>query len=102
VKRRVVFTDQARQQASDAHEWWMANRAAAPFAFIDELDEAREKLSTAPNSGPRVKRFGDVRQLLLPKTRYHLYYVHHEEKRVVEILSVWSAVRGKKPPVKRR
>jgi hypothetical protein len=40
-----------------------------------------------------------VRRLYLPATRYHVYYVHEPELHQVVILAVWSAVRGKGPPL---
>ncbi|HKC83500.1 MAG TPA: hypothetical protein VKD46_05840, partial [bacterium] len=36
-----------------------------------------------------------MRRLLLPGTRYHLYYVYDQEASECVILAVWSAVRGR-------
>ena len=37
----------------------------------------------------------NVRRVLLRATRYHVYYVVHDE--AVIVLSVWSALRGTEP-----
>jgi len=38
-----------------------------------------------------------LRRLLLPRSRYHVCYVHDSENDEVAILAVWSAVRGRGP-----
>ena len=43
-----------------------------------------------------------VRRLLLPKTRYHVYYQHVPGSEIVSILSIWGAVRGRAPRRPRR
>lgn len=42
-----------------------------------------------------------VQRLFLPGTRYHVYYVHDAEAREVVVLAIWSALRGKGPPLRR-
>ena len=56
-----------------------------------------ELLESVPHIGrsyrhPTVK---NVRRVLLRSTRYHVYYVVHDD--AVIVLAVWSAVRGSGP-----
>jgi plasmid stabilization system protein ParE len=41
-----------------------------------------------------------IRRVLLPRTRYHVYYVARED--VVLVLAVWHAKRGSGPPMRHR
>jgi plasmid stabilization system protein ParE len=40
-------------------------------------------------------RMPGLRRLLMPKSRYYIYWTTHEE--VVEILAVWHTSRGQSP-----
>jgi plasmid stabilization system protein ParE len=60
---------------------------------------ALTRLRSAPSAGaayglgPRL----DVRRPLLPRTRYHVYYVMAGDARRVSVLAVWHTARGGKP-----
>ncbi len=101
MKVVVSSTKQADQQALEADAWWQANRSAAPNLFWEELKAAIAMLSDAPDIGRpyRYRPVPGVRRLLMPRSRYHVYYVHRQEAQVVVVLSVWSAVRGRRPPL---
>lgn len=43
------------------------------------------------------ERMSSVRRVLLPNTRYFLYYRVSERNRTIEILSFWHASRGTSP-----
>ena len=60
---------------------------------------AIELLMRAPDAGRRYRalRLPGLRRLLLPATRYHVYYVHGANWRECIVLAVWSAVRGRAP-----
>jgi len=101
MKVRVRATSEAHSQALLAAVWWRANRPAARDLFIHELAGALDLLERAPNAGRRYPAgsIPGLRRLLLPSTRYHVYYVHDSEAGEVIVLAVWSAVRGRGPRV---
>jgi plasmid stabilization system protein ParE len=98
----VRSTSKADRRIAEAARWWWENRSAAPELFVREFVDATARLSRTPEVGVphRHRRIPGVRRLLLPRTRYHVYYVYQEERDEVWILSVWSAVRGRRPPLK--
>lgn len=103
MRASVRTTSEADQQALDAESWWVSNRAAAPDLFSRELADAFDRLRRLPNLGRpyRVRGAAGVRRLYLPQTRYHVYYVHNPDLHEVVVLAVWSAIRGKAPPLGR-
>jgi plasmid stabilization system protein ParE len=79
--------------------WWAENRRAAPTLVAVEFETAAEQLSAAPESGrlhSRSKRV-IVRKMLMPRSRYHLYYEVDSVNRLVTILAVWHVSRGQGP-----
>ena len=99
MRVRVWTTPQADQQAIAATDWWRANRPASPDLFARELSGAVGLLADAPDIGRpyRDSSAPGLRRLLLPITRYHVYYVHDTENGAVVVLAIWSAVRGRGP-----
>lgn len=99
---RVSITPEAEEQAEQAAEWWEGNRPAAPMLFVEEFSGALDLLTSAPDVGRRYLHVGipGLRRLLLPATRYHVYYVH--EGGVCLVLAVWSALRGRPPRLRGR
>jgi len=99
VSRRVWATPQAEAQAHAADTWWREHREASAELFCQEFAGAADMLAVAPEIG-RLYPAGGVpglRRLLLPRSRYHVYYVHDSENDEVAVLAVWSAVRGRGP-----
>lgn len=95
---RVELSDEAKQQARKINSWWRANRDAKGL-FKEELAAAKKVLR---RDARRLPIYGHeqgqvVRRLLLEETKYHLYYVIDEERRVVRIAAIWGAVRGSGP-----
>ena len=103
MRVRIRTTPQAEAQALAAATWWRKNRPAAPNLFTNEMAGAFDLLAGAPEIGHRYpdSRVPGVRRLLLPGTRYHLYYVYDQEASECVILAVWSAVRGRAPRLRR-
>jgi plasmid stabilization system protein ParE len=103
MKARILFSPEAREQARDAARWWRENRPSAPRLFADEIRRALVLIGSAPIIGVRYAHDGvaNVRRVLLPTTRFHIYYVHDEAARAVDVVAVWSAVRGRRPPIGR-
>jgi plasmid stabilization system protein ParE len=68
--------------------------------FDEELRAALDQLRTAPQLGSfyRVTTGQEHRRLLLPKTRYHVYY-RVVISGVVQVVAVWSALRGRGPRI---
>lgn len=99
MKRRVERTRRARAQAKAAHAWWKANRTASPELFRQEFREAVELMASSPGVGTPYPDAGipGLRRLILPKTRFHVYYVHDPMADYVLVVAVWSALRGRPP-----
>ena len=99
-RRQVIVAPRAAGQLDRIVRWWQANRAEAPDLFADELTAALTRLAKNPSAGvlyPLAPR-PDVRRILLPRTRYHVYYVMAEAGgRVVVVLAIWHAARGGRP-----
>lgn len=98
----VRTTPEADAHVLHTSAWWRTHRPAAPDLFDEELAGAFTLLGRAPDIGRRYKRRGipGLRRLLLPRTRYHVYYLHDSAKATVIVLAVWSAVRGRGPNLK--
>lgn len=104
MKCSVRATAEADNQAVAADQWWRNNRPAAPGLFDQEMESALERLGRLPEVGrlhPTRGRPG-LRRLYLRGTRHHVYYVYNSEARQVVVLAVWSAARGKGPPLRGR
>ena len=89
----------AQAQIDEVVAWWKTNRQAAPMLVVDEFEAAAERLSTAPLSGAIYRKtvFCSVRRLLLPRSRYHIYYQVGEATRLVEIVAFWHIARRRGP-----
>lgn len=99
VRFRVELSPQARDQLTTINTWWARNRPAAPTLVAEELETAIEQLATSPESG-RLHAANEptiVRKLLMPRSRYHLYYEVDQAGGLVTVLAVWHAVRGAGP-----
>lgn len=92
----------ADTQAEVAGDWWRKNRPSAPGLFASELRATTELLALSPDVGLGVRHrvIRDLRRILLPVTRYHVYYTHAKGDAVVLVLAIWSAVRGRRPRLK--
>lgn len=96
---RVELSPEALEQAYAIDDWWRRNRPAAPDLFVAELTVALERLEGSPLSSARYDQAGMVglRRLLLPRTRYHVYFTVVEDQAVVEVHAVWHSAQGKGP-----
>lgn len=93
----VVVLPTALEQVRRIDGWWQRERASAPDLFVEEFGAALERLATAPSAGT-VYVGGhrrDLRRLLLPRTRYHVYYVAEPDR--VAVMAVWHATRRAGP-----
>lgn len=96
---KVELADPARRQAEELESWWAENRPAAPSLFAQELRESLEFVRRNPGVGtswPTARR-PDLRRVLMPRTRHHLYFRVDVARQVVEVLAIWGAPRGRRP-----
>jgi plasmid stabilization system protein ParE len=95
---KLELAPRAIHEAERCARWWRANRPAARMLFDEELRIALEQIRTTPQIGSsyQVVSEQEHRRLLMPQTRYHVYYrvVARDHVRVV---AVWSAVRARGP-----
>jgi plasmid stabilization system protein ParE len=99
VKATVLVVPGAQKQIEEAENWWRAHREAAPDLLAEEWEAALRMLAERPSVGrpaPR-SRHRRLRIMLLPRTRYHVYFEHDETVGIVSVLALWSAVRGRRP-----
>ncbi len=98
---RLVVLPDAVRQIEEANTWWRANRAAAPELLARELARAFARLEQQPEVGRPFPRpgFSGLRVLLLPRTRYHVYYDQAGGELVVR--AFWSAIRGRRVRLRR-
>jgi plasmid stabilization system protein ParE len=93
---KVLFSARARREAQRISEWWANNRLYAPNLFTDELGLALELIKATPGLGTMYESaHGAVRRVLLPRTRYHVYYAR--EQKVIVVVSIWGAQRKRGP-----
>ena len=80
----------------------MRTAPAAGNLLLQELREAIALLRERPNAGAIYSRYraGVVRRVLLPKTRNHLYCEYDADARILTVLALWGAVRGRRPSLK--
>ncbi len=92
---RIVFTKRAADQAERALQWWREHRPAAPDLLEQELRDVLSLVATAPSLGAvaRDGRLGEVRRVLLRRTRYYVFYRAQISKGDLEVLAVWHARR---------
>ncbi|WP_184297324.1 type II toxin-antitoxin system RelE/ParE family toxin [Paucibacter oligotrophus] len=95
LQLRITF--RAAAQIERANRWWLANRLAAPDAFVDDLRVAFHLLLRQPGIGTKVAnaRIEGVRRLHLGRVRYYVFYRVKDGELVV--LSVWHSSRGSAP-----
>lgn len=95
----VAFTPRAAREVEEAKRWWLANRTKAPNALEEELRATLDLLASTPAVGA-VMRSGALpgtRRIHLSRVNYFVYYRHHPESHVVEILALWHVRRGSGP-----
>lgn len=99
---KVQFERQALTQIRAAHQWWIANRFAAPQLFAQEIAHVVRKLRRGERVGVEYVSsvVGDVRRVLCPRTRYHVYYMVDEPRDTAIILAIWSGVKQHGPSLR--
>jgi plasmid stabilization system protein ParE len=97
MHRQVLISADAEIQLAGVRSWWRENRAAAPDLFDRELDAAVEILRHSAGAFPvyRTEGRAEVRRLLLPRSRYAVYFSIEEHH--VLFVAVWHTARGSGP-----
>ena len=98
---RFKVSARADRQIRAAAKWWAKNRAGAPAIFARDLATAFDLIEEFPYAGEVVphRLVANLRRILLGRSQYHLYYVAHPSDSVVEVLALWHASRGTRPPI---
>jgi plasmid stabilization system protein ParE len=98
---RTRLTPYAARQVKEVAAWWIENRPLAPALFRKELAALLALLRTAPEVGApfRHRRLQGVRRTPLVRSRYLVYYVYDAARAEILVLAVWSALRGRSPPL---
>ena len=93
---------EAQEQIAQLDQWWRKNRPAAPSLVVDELERLVDLLGDAPEIGSPYSLGGlkNIRRLRLRRTPYMIYYHYEPGGDVATIVSVWSAMRRRRPPIK--
>src|SRR5689334_7269005 len=93
---RVKFSLRAQADARVIQQWWRLHGRQNKNVFGEELQEARVRLEAAPKLGKiYVVEDGEtIRSIPMLKTRCNLYYRVDESSGLVEILHIWSPVKG--------
>lgn len=104
MRPRLRVAEPAKRQAKLAAAWWRANRPSARGLFRRELSTALGMLPRSPAMGARYDDadIPGLRRVLLPETRYHVYYIFDEAAAQVTVLAIWSTLRGEPPPIPRK
>ena len=86
----------AEEQIRRVSGWWRKNRPAAPELFAHELADLLEALVATPTLGAEyaVRRGVTIRRLLLPRSRYHVYFSYDASDDVVDLRAVWGTLRA--------
>jgi plasmid stabilization system protein ParE len=97
---RVELSPEALSHAMRIASWWQSERPGAANRFREELEAAVRQLEGAPRAGRVYSRSHlALRRLLMPRTRYHVYYTVEDSEALVRVHAVWHASRGHGPPL---
>ncbi len=97
---RIEVSPEARLHVRAIQAWWRTNRPAVADLFHEELRAALTKLAGSPAAGAPYRASSGVpgmRRILMPRTRYHVYYVVTDEGERVLVHAVWHTARGQGP-----
>ena len=93
---KIRYSARARREANRINAWWIENPPSAPALFLEELGHALELISNSPDLGTIYESaYGAVRRVLLPRTRYHVYYARESSE--IVLVSIWGAQRKRGP-----
>jgi len=92
----IVFRAAARAEFDQAAEWYERQQAGLGGAFVASVQQVLDNIAATPQRYPAV--FGDVREGIVPRFPYCVYYrVRANQVRVLAIFhtsrdpSIWQA-----------
>jgi plasmid stabilization system protein ParE len=94
---KIKLSLRAQADARTIRAWWRAHGRQNKRVFIQELKEARLLLGAAPKFGRvfTVHKSGAViRTIPMLKSKCNLYYTVDESSGAVEVVHIWSPVKG--------
>jgi plasmid stabilization system protein ParE len=95
---KLRLSEEAQRDIETVDAWWREHRPAAPLLFRQELRAAIQQIETSPESGtPFLGAKKPYRRVILPKSRYLLYYEYDKATGVLAVASIWSARRSTNP-----
>ena len=85
---RLEYAPGVDAQIESALRWWVKHRDKAPGLLVREIERALALIAATPEIGQRAKtsQFGRLHRMLLPKTKYHVYYRVLESDAVVHLV----------------
>lgn len=95
---QIVLLAEAQRRFEAEDAWWREHRDSRDL-FVDEFEQTLELLRTTPEVGQTYRRARGklIQRVLMKKIRCHVYYFHDRERDLVEVHTVWSAVKGRGP-----
>ncbi len=98
-RRRVVFSETARDHVRSTKAWWIEN-SLHPHVLAEEIDQTIVLLSILPGAGTLYEKGGFIglRRIYLRRLTAHLYYPFTDDE--VLIRALWHAKR-RRPTLKR-
>jgi toxin ParE1/3/4 len=92
---KVILSPRAQKEIENAIDYYASNSTNAPQNFIASLNNCYSQLAINPFSRLRYR---SVRSLKLQKFPFSLYFVIHESKNTVKVLSCFH---DKRDPARR-
>jgi plasmid stabilization system protein ParE len=94
----LELAPRAVRDAERHARWWRDNRPAARLLFDQELAAALDQIRASPEIGLAYPGITgkDYRRLLLPRTRFHIYYRLAAPDRI-RVVAIWGAARERGP-----
>jgi toxin ParE1/3/4 len=93
----IVWTDRALKELRDLCSYISNDNPAAAERIGDEIIRHVDVLSAFPLIGPPYPRGGSVRVREILCGSYRIFYRVSDERKLVEILTIWHAARGTPP-----
>ena len=95
---KLRLSDGAQRDIETIDAWWREHRPASPLLFRDELRAAIEQIESHPESGAAyLAAKKPYRRVVLPRSKYLLYYEYDKATGVLAVASIWGARRGTDP-----
>jgi len=97
----VRVTAEAKELIDELDDWWAENRPNSSLDLATEIQAILATLAEMPRAGQIYQQMEkyEVRQYRVRGTPYSLYYVVNVDRCELVVISAWSRMRGKGPPL---